>query len=257
MKVKKGTLKSVRFAIDVEGNGLLDDVVEVKATPNGTLIKPRTAAIRGDIPVEYSEANVPLKKSHMQITRDRDVTVWHIDMAMSDLYPFIYTPNRVIRFVLMLEGNRSAGIWGGGYGRIKKPQNFGELRPSGGRKVIATQTNIQEAFQDATVTPGDVAKIKADSGNAAAGFVVNNLPIVPGSRVVGSAMVRGNATPSAVLWGGGKRIDTKIDAFGPEWKKITFSWDVPQHAQAVNVGFFTWRDAEAEFEFKDFQLVNE
>ena len=39
VRVKKGELKTLRFAIDVEGKGVLDDVVEYDVKTNGVIVK--------------------------------------------------------------------------------------------------------------------------------------------------------------------------------------------------------------------------
>ena len=105
-----GAPDSILFAIDVEGNGLLEDVVELRVSSDGTIVKPRTPALKGDIPPEFSPANVPLAKSRASVTRVADGTRWQIKVAMSDLYPFVHSPGRQIRFALATPD----GGWGEG-----------------------------------------------------------------------------------------------------------------------------------------------
>ena len=253
-----GAPDSILFAIDVEGKGLLEDVVELRVSSDGTIVKPRTPALKGDIPPEFSPANVPLTKSRATVTRAADGTRWQVKVAMSDLYPFVHSPGRQVRFALATPN----GGWGEGLGRIRAPRDFGTLCPSGRGKTLATQTDLKRAFGDATLTPGSPARVVATSNLKGAGASVRIRP-VPGSRIRYTMRLRGNASPEIAVWlrsAAGKglgRLNVTRVTLTDDWQDVTGEFLVSPDAASLDFVVFSWRNGDARFEIADVSLVNE
>jgi len=253
-----GAPDSILFAIDVEGKGQLEDVVELRVSSDGTIVKPRTPALKGDIPPEFSPANVPLSKSRATVTRAADGTRWQIKVAMSDLYPFVHSPGRQVRFALATPD----GGWGEGLGRIRAPRDFGTLCPSGHGKTLAVQQDITRPFGDASLTPGSPARVVATSNLKGAGAFVRVRP-VPGSRLRYAMRMRGNASPEIAVWHrsiAGKslgRVNVTRVSLTDEWQDVTGECLVSPDAASLDFVIFSWRNGDARFEIADFTIVNE
>lgn len=265
VRMAKGVAEVLRVAVDVEGHGLLDDVVEFEVRGDGRIVKPRTPQLKGDIPTEFSPANVPLTRSRLVRAQEKDGERWRASFAMGDLYPFVHAPGRMVRLIVRLEGGAGAdpvrAQWGDGWGRIKKPELFGSLRPSGGGRVLATQGDIRRAFGEGEVVPGDVARVRATGGRKGAGFTIH-VRVEPGSTLRARGRVRGQATVLPSVWAsagrrGAGRINAPRVSAGAEWTDFDVSWDLPPTADVADVVFFTWRDPGAAFEVREFRLVDE
>ena len=253
---RSGRFESVRFALDVEGKGSIEDTVEFLVTADGTAVKPRTPVLKGDIPPEFSPANVPLVKSRMERFAQDGGERWRITAAMSDLYPFVRSPGRELRFSIAARGEAGGGSWGGGFGRIRRPSQFGMLRPTGKGKVLALQDAIRGRFGDAAVVPGEIASVRALSGKGPAGFSVTVSPL-PGSVIRATALLRGAAKIEPVAWADGVRINAEKFELSPEWRRHEIRWDFPATAKKAMVALFSWRNGAAAFEVKDFKIVND
>ena len=266
LRVRTGAAEratSLTCAIDVTGKGLLEDVVELRATRDGTLVKLRTPALMGDIPPEFSPANVPLTKSAAACAADGAGECWTVRLAMSDLYPFIHAPGRAVRLALRVAGEKGgvAG-WGAGWDRIKKPADFGRLVPSGGGRVLADQQAVSCVFGDATLSTGAVARVRATAATRAAGFSLR-ASFVPGSTVRLSCEMRGVGRVEAAAWARdvqGRscgRHNAGSLPLGNGWKPFTAVWTMPREASAGDFKVFSWRNGEAAFEVRGLRLVNE
>ena len=257
-------VKTLTFAIDVTGKGILDDVVEFRVSRDGTILKPRTPVLMGDIPPEFSPANTPLTKSSVTRRAQEGGEVWSIRVAMSDLYPFIYSPGRALRFVIEAEGEGGAhAMWGEGWSAaIKTVSDFGTLHPSGGGRILVDQSSLTRAFGDARLVPGTVASVRATSDAKGAGFGVR-AAFVPGSVVRMTCRMRGTGRVEAAAWvknARGRHL-ARLNAgklqLKDEWQTFTTQWVMPADAASGDVNVFSWRDGAAAFEVRDFRLVNE
>jgi len=243
-------LSKVLFAVDVVGKGLLDDVADFEIRADGTIVKLRTPALMGDIPSEFSPAGVPLVKSRLEKSAADGEDVWTVRIAMSDLYPYIYAPNRELPCSLVLTGVKGTSTWGGGLGRIRKTAEFGRLHPSGGGAVVAQQ-------KDFTVTKGTSPGLQA------------KVKFVPGSvvRLTGEIRGKGRVYVAAWLQGEKGRALGRLDGIGlanlrgieptADWQTVDIHWEMPSDALSANVRLFNWRDPEASFETRNLRLVNE
>lgn len=248
----------VTFALDVTGKGLLDDVVEVRATRDGTILKLRTPVLMGDIPPEFSPANVPLVKSTASVAPAAGGEVWSIHLAMSDLYPLVYSPGRAVRLALAVSDAR----WGDGWMGIKKPSRFGILTPTGRGRLLAGPAAVRQAFGCAKVEPGVSAHVFATSAEKGSGFTVS-APFVPGSTVHATMKVRGRGRIEAAAWPQNDRrrslgrLNAGSIALEKDWKTFDVAWTMPGDAVSASFSFFGWRNADLDFEVSDFRLVNE
>ena len=125
------TPPSVRLAIDCVGKGYLEDVVEFAVGTDGSIVKPRTPEINGDIPVEYSLAGTVLTRSRIVWERTATGLVGRLHLASGDLYPFIYDAGCTIRLSFALKGGSTTLSWGGGLGSFTDAATFGALSPRG------------------------------------------------------------------------------------------------------------------------------
>lgn len=256
------TAREVTFALDVVGKGRLDDVVEFKATREGTILKPRTPVLMGDIPPEFSPANVPLTKSTVSVQGERNTETWRIHVAMSDLYPFIHARGRALRLVVKVVGATGDVTWGAGWSVLKKPADFGILTPTGRGRVLAEQSAVTHVFGLAKVTPGTPARVVATSAEKGSGFTVTAKP-VPGSTVRATMKVRGRGRIEAAAWPrndrkrGLGRLNAGHIPLAADWKTFEVFWTLPADAVSADFSFFGWRDATLDFEVADFKLINE
>ena len=271
LKVKAAgdALKQLVFAVDVVGKGSLEDVAEFLVTPDGTIVKPRTPALMGDIPTDFSPAGVPLKKSKLAVERADGGETWSVDIAMSDLYPFIHSPYRKLNVALVVTGAKGESRWGGGWEQVKKPAEFGELRPTGGGKTLATQGSFRSAAcGEATIEAGETLKVRANGRTADVGPTVT-VKFVPGSTVRATGRIRGNCHLSVSAWlrNGQNRKVGRFEAEATknrrglvttaDWQPFDCVWNLPAEASAGDFRLFAWSDPNAAFEIKDFKLVNE
>jgi hypothetical protein len=187
-----------------------------------------------------------------------DGTRWQVKVAMSDLYPFVHSPGRQIRFALATPG----GGWGEGLGRIRAPRDFGTLCPSGHGKTLAVQQDVKRPFGDATLTPGSPARVVATSNLKGAGAFVRVRP-VPGSRIRYAMRLRGNASPEIAVWqksAAGKglgHVNLKRVNLTDDWQEVTGECLVSPDAAILDFVVFSWKNGDARFDIADFTLVNE
>lgn len=258
-------IENLAFALDILGKGELADVIEFSVKRDGTIIKPRTPALMGDIPPEFSHAGVPLEKTKLTITSVDDEEVWTVRVAMSDLYPFIHSEGRHLRFILSAHTDRGELEWGDGWGRIIKPAQFGVLHVSGGGRTVATQESLKVYPSAKAVTrAGDVASCRANGEEGCAGFTVPSVAVVPGSRLKCTFALKGNNTAVNLAFfakrsQGGKeqRFNADRAAAGAEWKTFERVIDIPEGVSDGELRIFLWGRGESEFELRDFTVVNE
>lgn len=257
-------LDEVRLALDVEGRGDIDDVVEFVSPRGGDLSKARTPALRGDIPPAFSPAGVALEKS--RATWDEDGRRVRLSLAMSDLYPFVHAPGKPLRvFIEARAGSGAIATWGSGWGEVKRPNLFGRLLPSGGGQVLADTGRLCRPFQDAAMkNEGGMLSVEAKSGTRGAGasFVA---AAQPGSRLTFTMKARGNATVNVTGWAFDSRVrkssrerhDAGAYPLTSEWQELAGCLVLPPHADTVDFTVFSWRQPNARWEIKDFKLVND
>lgn len=255
-------LKEVRGALDVEGRGELEDVLEVRATVEDGVVKTRMPQISGDIPVEWSEAGTRLARSRLE--KSADGRRWLLQVGASDLYPYVHAPGRRLRAHLAAttESGRTVS-WGDGWGTIKTPARFGVLAPSAGGRVLATLADVRQVFQDAVLErAADGVRVRATSGTRGAGFVLP-LAAAAGTRLRIDFVASGNCELKFVLWpkGANGRIFAKLDQKPQQLTeregRYSLVVDVPENASSVDLGVLVWQQADAAFLLRSFRVENE
>ena len=254
---------SLDFAIDAAGRGQLEDVLEFRVDPDGTIVKPRTPQLMGDIPSDYSPANVKLTRSRAEVKDG----IWTISVWRGDLYPMAYSVGQKLAMSLILKTDRGAHVWGGGLGRLVEPGRFGLLLPSGGGKVLATTEAIDphRPFGDAELvrTEAGGIRVRATSDLRGAGI---SLPVayLPGSRIAYRGKIRGTVKHVGVgCWcsfgpgAGTERRNGPQIAVSDAWTDFSGTIEVPAQSASGTLNVFSWRKPDACWEIKDFELVND
>jgi len=256
--------KSVRFAIDAACKGAIQDVLEFLAEPDRPLTKTRTPELNGDIPYDYSPANVPLTRSNSILTREADGWRWRIKVWRGDLYPFACTKGAKLKLALVVDTADGVMKWGEGLGKIREPYRFGTLVPTGGGRTLATTGDFTNPFGDSRIKQENGGfSVEATSGTKAAGSKVD-VEVVPGSGITFTMKLRGNVPVFVAAWAsGGKGTKSeRVDAgsYSPKadsWQEFSGRIQVPLHANRAGFCIFSWRKPEARWEVKDFKLVND
>lgn len=256
-------LKELTFALDVEGRGSLDDVIEFSCTHGGAPVKLRTPALYGDIPPDFSPAGVALTKSRVDSADGGHLM--RLVVAMSDLYPFIYSPGRYLRvFARVRSCDGATAEWGSGWGTVKHPVEFGRLLPSGGGRVLGTLDSDFARFGESRLTRGvSSVCVEAETGDAGAGLVLKRLPAVPGSRITVRFDAKGRGVLHVVAWAKGangvsfKRLDAERYRLSGRAESVTRSFALPETSAAVDLAIFSWKDATANFEISGLEIVND
>lgn len=248
---------SVQFAIDAVGKGDNADVLEFAAGKNGLIYKVRTPVLNGDLPVEYSEAGVPLRNSTAQITRSEGKTLYRIHILPKDLYPFIYRENQAVRFSLLVNNNDGGGRegyseWGSGIGGIKAPHLFGTLF----RKVDSpVEFGRWRIFQNGKLKESNPIRLETVPGkeDKASGISCRIGKVVPGGRYRIAFRARGNGRLHAMVYGKNlKRLDFPIrNRLALEWREYSLIAEIPENETELNLAVFFWKEKNAYFELKD------
>ena len=261
---KGETPVSLGFVADAEGRGELEDVLEFRITPDGAVVKLRTPQLRGDIPSDYSPANVKLTHSTAVLKNG----VWTVDIWRGDLFPFAYSDAGALPFSLVLQTDRGRHTWGGGWTQFIEPSQFGLLVPSGGARVLATaaSVNVDKPFGDAEIgrTSDGVVQVRATGGDRAAGFALP-LDYIPGSRLMYRGKLRGKVSSGVEVacWCSfgkdipAERRDGKRLCGSDDWMPFSGSIDMPPQSKTGVLRFFSWRKPEAVWEVRDLEIVNE
>jgi len=251
---------SLGFVIDAEGRGLLEDVLEFRVTPDGTIVKPRTPQLRGDIPSDYSSANVKLMRSRSEIKEG----VWAVSVWRGDLFPLAYSVGQKFAMSLILKTDKGSHTWGGGWSKIVEPGRFGLLMPSGGgRKLTAVEAG--RPFGDVEFERKDAGflRVKATSATRGAGF---SLPIAyePGSRITYRGKIQGNVKSVNIgCWcsfGLGTRPERRDGmkiSVTPEWKDFLGTIEVAPQSGSGTLNVFSWQDSKACWEIREFEVIND
>ncbi len=251
-----------RFAMDSAEKGALQDVLEFEAMPGVPLVKTRTPELNGDIPSDYSPANVPLARSRVSLEKDGDGWRWRVSVWRGDLYPFACIPFRRIRLAVSLPEVKD-DAWGRGLGKIREPALFGTLVPWGKDRILARTENVAGKFGDASVScDNGVLSVAATSGERAAGAEYR-VRAVPGSRLSFKMKARGTGMVFATAWASaGKgtksvRVDAGSYNLSPgKWTEYSGELVLPSGVPEVSFRLFSWRRRDASWEVKDFTLVN-
>ena len=250
----------LRVVADAESTGVIEGVVEFAVAADGTIVKHRTPQLRGDIPSDWSPANVPLAKSKATYADG----VWRVDFWRGDLFPFACSKGCQLALSFVLTTDRGEYAWGGGLSKIIEPGRFGTLRPSGGGKVLATTADATRVFGDAKLDRADGAvKVTATSGGRGAGF---SLPVAyaPGSVIRYRGEVRGNVPRLVVgCWASfgkgtkSERRDGPNLSVEKEWRPFAGEIRLPALSSEGSLNFFTFRNGKAVWEIRNLEVVND
>jgi hypothetical protein len=125
---------SVQFAFDTRGRHSYIDTLEFAvASVNGEPLIIKTAApLDGDLPVGFTPVGKPVKNAVVKISRVNGETLYRIHLEWSELFPYVYSPEKVLPFSLLVNNNNGAGRlgwleWGGGIGRDKNAGAYGNV----------------------------------------------------------------------------------------------------------------------------------
>ena len=251
---------SVQFALDAFGQGYLDDRIEFVAGPRGIIYKTFTPPLKGDIPADYSEANVPLAKSTVKVTRKGNTTSYDIHVSEGDLFPFICKKNIPLRFSLLVNNNDGKGRdgylrWADGIGGIKSSILYGDLTLSADTTRRSIQEHLKYKFQDAEVTPGEIATIKSLDNKLGAGIQAYKVPFTPGVRYRLSFEARGTGKLSAMIYGKVlKRTDFPVTELSDKWQTVSCEILAPEDESALNVIIFFWKQLNANAEIRNLTI---
>lgn len=255
---------SVQFALDAVGKGDNGDVLEFAVGKNNLIYKVRTPVLNGDLPAEYSEAGVPLRRSRAEIVRSKGKTLYRIQVAPGDLYPFIYRNNQPVRFALLINNNDSRGRegyleWGSGIGGIKAPHRFGTLyRIADVREVRPGPWRV---FQTGKLTAGDPVRLETvpESGKKAAGIFASIPTFSPGARYRISFRARGSSEIlQAMVYGNSlQRQNFRSRRLSGKWQEFSLCVDVPENETALNLAIFFWKIRKGTFEVTSPRIVAE
>lgn len=258
----------LRFAIDTRGKGQIEDVLEVMAANDGTVMKLRMPDFGGDLPPDFSEANVPLVKSHCRVVRQDEEMRYVIKMDRSDLYPFVCHADAQFRFSISavgVKGESSEEIrkWGEGLGSMLQARKFGMLVPAAGGIVLVNSTAQLTRFGVSELKGGDALKICGKGLKRGVGvqFEAN---VRGGTPVRYSFKIRKTGDPCQFeikRWSGSSRKnleEVRLVQFPVvnEWQTISGTVLLPKDTSVLRFVVATWRDPSVEFELKDFELVN-
>jgi len=251
---------SVQFAIDVEGKGFQEDCVEFAIGKGNLIFKSMMPAIKGDIPAKFSQANVPLTESKVVTTRSGDTTTYKITVADSDLYPFIYQKGKPIRFSILVNNNNGSGRegyleWGSGIGDVKAAHLYGTLTPAGYGEKIAGQNVLKNRFMGGKITPGNPVTVSADKAPQVAGVSTGSLQVTPGTRYKFTAQVKGSGNLEIMAYGSQiKRHNFMRKKLSNNWQDVSGEITMPANNAKINFVFFTWKQPDARFEVKNFEV---
>lgn len=128
---------SVQFALDTMGRGRDGEASEFIAalTASGpVLYKLLAANVGGDLPQRWSAAGSPVQFGKTEISRSGKSTRYHIHIDQTELYPFVFDPERTKTLRLSVLVNNSSGQgregyleWSSGIGGKKDPAYYGKL----------------------------------------------------------------------------------------------------------------------------------
>ena len=253
---------SLQFSIDSVGKGDFSDVIEYAVGKNGVIFKAKAPVLNGDIPADYSEAGVPLKKSRAEISRKDGATVYRIHVSNGDLYPFVRRENQPLRFSLLVNNNDGAGRegwleWSTGIGGIKAAHRFGTLHPKASKpEGKFSQPRI---FQSGTLTKKDgVIRLESVAGNekkGAAGISCSVLGCTPGSKYRVTFLARGKGNLEGMVWGHVlKRTNISRLPLSSEWREFSADIEVPETETSLALAVFFWHQTDVHFELKDLKI---
>jgi hypothetical protein len=251
---------SVQFALDAVGQGYPDDRIEFAAGPRGVIYKTFTPQLKGDLPADYSDANVPLAKSTVKVTRNGTTTTYDIHISEGDLFPFICKKNIPLRFSLLVNNNDGKGRdgylkWADGIGNVKAPAQYGDLTLGADTARRSIQEHLKYKFQDAEVTSGEIATIKSLDNKLGAGIEAHKIPFTPGVRYRLSFEARGTGNLSAMIYGKVlKRTDFPVTELTDEWQTVSREVLVPADESALNVIIFFWKQLNANAEIRNLTI---
>ncbi|MBI4978857.1 MAG: hypothetical protein HZC28_15370 [Spirochaetes bacterium] len=126
---------SVQFALDVDGAGIAGNQTEfitARSSEGAVISKVIAASIGGDLPQRWTPANRPLAFGGVTIDPTADGMRYRIHVDATELYPFSYSPNSIIRFSILVNNNDGrvrAGYleWSSGIGAAKDAGLYGKL----------------------------------------------------------------------------------------------------------------------------------
>ncbi|MBR0460096.1 MAG: hypothetical protein IJJ26_12735 [Victivallales bacterium] len=251
---------SVQFALDCVGNGYPDDRIEFAAGPRGIIYKLSTPQLKGDIPADYSEANVPLTKSTVKVTRNGNTTSYDIHVSEGDLFPFICKENIPLRFSLLINNNDGKGRegylqWAAGIGTSKTPAHYGDLTLAADTAPRSLQKLLAHPFQDAKVTSGDIATIQPLKDKQGAGIAASRIPVTPGVRYRISFEARGTGKLSSMTYGKVlKRTDFPTTELSDKWQTISLDFVAPADESFLSVTIFFWKQLNANAQIRNLSI---
>lgn len=253
---------SVQFAVDSRGRGDSADVLEFIAGANNRLIKLSGPDLGGDLPAEYSEPGREVRHGKVDITRRQErTTTYRISLTAADLYPFVPREGIPLRFSLLVNDNNGNGRegyleWGTGIGGIKSAAGYGTLHVPAARRVAADQSALRNAFQEAVVTPGEIASVQASPKVKEAFGIKAYTTVTPGARYRISGEICGTSGKVEVMcFGDGMpRQDLEEVPAGPGWRRFSGEVVIPEKTSLLHTVLFVWKQPEMKFRVRNFRI---
>ena len=259
---------SIQFALDTTSQGYEKRRLEIAAARNrkgeSVLWKSIAPNPDGDLPGHYTPAGQKIQYGRVEVVRENDTTFYKISLDASELYPFVYSPFKPIRFSLLINNNDGEGRasyleWGGGIGGVKDVGLFGDLTVQADETAYPSQKQL--IYKGWNQTDYEL-EIKDDSVRVigtsplCSGVTTKNFKLTPGAVYQVVFEARGNASILCMASGNGvKRLDlcgaTKLT---DQWKKFDLQFTAPETAETAAIFLYAWQQPGCEFEVRNFQV---
>lgn len=262
---------SIQFGLDVTGDGYDTGRLEFESglvEGVGPVIwKVRAPDPDGDIPVRCSHSGSRADYARVAIERVGDMTVYKLRIEASELFPFVFSAGKAIRFSLLINNNDGKGRssyleWASGIGGAKNPAAFGTLTIQLQNKEVISQKDLKDKgwrkdyeieFRHENSIPS--VKVIGTSLHCS-GVRTGTFPVTPGAAYVLSMEVRGSAGFQVAAYvNKSKRKDIITQTpLSSEWKKYEIPISLEADAANMSILCFAWNQPACWFEIRNFKL---
>ena len=221
----------------------------------------------GDIPVRCSHSGSRADYARVAIERVGDMTVYKLRIEASELFPFVFSAGKAIRFSLLINNNDGKGRssyleWASGIGGAKNPAAFGTLTIQLQNKEVISQKDLKDKgwrkdyeieFRHENSIPS--VKVIGTSLHCS-GVRTGTFPVTPGAAYVLSMEVRGSAGFQVAAYvNKSKRKDIITQTpLSSEWKKYEIPISLEADAANMSILCFAWNQPACWFEIRNFKL---
>lgn len=279
---------SIQFALDVDGTGAENGQTEFIAalTAKGPVIyKSVAASIGGDLLQRWSPANKSLEFGRAVIERNGDSINYRIHVDATELYPFNFVNDAMIRFSLLVNNNDGKGRtgyleWSSGIGKAKDPSAYGKLKPGSGTPEPVTQSgdagkakpavdSVKTVMKQADLRgPSGAAKLEPGEGSVKvictgatkktlSAVFTRDVEVTPGASYQISFEACGNVIQFYGMMNlpkiGRKDFISNI-SLDSNWKHCEATVVIPADVRKLSISLFCWQQ-DGWFEIKDLSMV--